>query len=175
MQTFLVSSPQYTAKILDQKRLNKQITESRQILDILNGADYYVNHPAVRMWRGYTEHLKKYTNIMLQYWLYRGGNYKHGEIECLPIGKVPWINDSLVLSSHKMRLLQKDRVFYSQYNWQENDNFDSNLDYYWPVNKNDIDGLKYVEKKVKRNEYRVTHEKRDYILTQLIRKPIKSH
>ena len=55
MQTFLPhSSPAYCAEALDNKRLNKQILEGYQILNVLSGqskSGAWRNHPAVLMWK----------------------------------------------------------------------------------------------------------------------------
>jgi hypothetical protein len=58
MQTFvpLTSSVDDIAKVLDNKRLNKQILEGYQILKVLSNDDPragWRNHPAVKMWRGH--------------------------------------------------------------------------------------------------------------------------
>jgi hypothetical protein len=37
MQVFIIGTPLETAKVLDNKRLNKQIIECGQILDAING------------------------------------------------------------------------------------------------------------------------------------------
>lgn len=57
MQTFLpFKSFKDSAKVLDNKRLNKQILEGYQILKVLSSDDPragWRNHPAVKMWRGH--------------------------------------------------------------------------------------------------------------------------
>ena len=55
MQTFLPhSAPAFCAEALDSKRLNKQILECYQILNILSNqspSGAWRNHPAVLMWK----------------------------------------------------------------------------------------------------------------------------
>lgn len=53
MQTFLpYASFSESAKVLDDKRLNKQIVEAYQILKAITLPDYgWQNHPVVNMWR----------------------------------------------------------------------------------------------------------------------------
>jgi len=55
MQTFLpYKNYSQCAEILDNKRLNKQILESYQILKVLSGqspSGAWRNHPAVLMWK----------------------------------------------------------------------------------------------------------------------------
>lgn len=61
MQTFLpVANFCESAKYLDKARLGKQRVEAMQILSTLSGASRgWINHPAVRMWRGiHTEGLR---------------------------------------------------------------------------------------------------------------------
>lgn len=53
MQVFIVGSPLETAMALDSARLRKQIIETQQILDALNGAKAWSNHPCVLQYKGY--------------------------------------------------------------------------------------------------------------------------
>lgn len=64
MQVFIVGSPLETARALDPKRLRKQIIECRQILDALNGAKAWSNHPCVLQYRGYEFWLKCYLSCL---------------------------------------------------------------------------------------------------------------
>ncbi len=61
MQTFLPSAnPVTSARLLDSKRLNKQILECYQILNVLSGKSKgggWRNHPAVLMWKRYVRGL----------------------------------------------------------------------------------------------------------------------
>ena len=63
MQTFLpyVYDFKQTARVLDNKRLNKQLLEGRQIYAALTGRSTgWVNHPATRMWAGHENMLVEY-------------------------------------------------------------------------------------------------------------------
>ncbi len=64
MQTFLPQADLHTsAYFLDSKRLNKQILEGYQILNVLSGKSKtggWRNHPAVLMWRGFERGLWEY-------------------------------------------------------------------------------------------------------------------
>jgi hypothetical protein len=64
MQTFLPFIEfSESAKALDSKRLNKQILEGYQILNVLSNDDPragWRNHPAVKMWRGHEVALWNY-------------------------------------------------------------------------------------------------------------------
>ena len=76
MQTFLPSSNFTTAAhMLDSKRLNKQILEAYQILNVLSGQSPtggWRNHPAVKMWRGHEMVLLEYIYAMISEAKYRG-------------------------------------------------------------------------------------------------------
>lgn len=69
MQTFLPHKDFYAvAHDLDSKRLNKQILECYQILNVLSNPSPtagWRNHPAVKMWRGHEHGLYKYAMIMV--------------------------------------------------------------------------------------------------------------
>jgi len=70
VQTFLPSAnPVTTARWLDSKRLNKQILECYQILNVLSGKSPtggWRNHPAVLMWKGYERGLWQYVQAMIR-------------------------------------------------------------------------------------------------------------
>lgn len=64
MQVFVVGSVLETAMALDPKRLRKQIIECGQILDALNGAKAWSNHPCVLQYRGYEKWLRGYLRVL---------------------------------------------------------------------------------------------------------------
>ena len=64
MQVFIIGTPLETAMALDSRRLNKQIIECRQILDALNGANAWSNHPCVLQYRGYEGWLRDYMKCL---------------------------------------------------------------------------------------------------------------
>jgi hypothetical protein len=69
MQTFLPYKDYHrVAEVLDSKRLNKQILECYQILNVLSNPSPtagWRNHPAVKMWRGHEFALWDYVNAMI--------------------------------------------------------------------------------------------------------------
>jgi hypothetical protein len=116
VNTFFVHpNPKVTARLLDDKRLGKQRIECIQIIDTLEGrSKSWINHPAVKMWRGYTDALKDYFNIMVEEWIERGKNnnlefYELKEDPEYP----PWADMEKIWFSHQSRLLSKDPVFYA--------------------------------------------------------------
>ena len=76
MQTFLPSKNfDVAANMLDSKRLNKQILEGYQILNVISNDSPtagWRNHPAVKMWRGHEMVLLEYIYAMISEAKYRG-------------------------------------------------------------------------------------------------------
>lgn len=157
MQTFLpYKNFRKSAECLDYRRLGKQRVEAWQILNTnimykaANQLNYklgWVNHPAVKMWRGHELILCYYGATMCKEWIKRGykdnlidkfkkfydDNYKLYKFEyfqgkLLPI--IPkWLGHEIFHASHRSNLLRKDPVWYGKYGWIEPDTFK----YYWPV------------------------------------------
>lgn len=148
MQTFLpIATTNFVdiAKVLDNKRLNKQALEGWQIMLTLLELDPagnhrtpkgWVNHPAVKMWHGSETLLMNYVVAMTYEWKQRG--YKTTTdikalqtlargIELKRTSKEPsepwWMADKSkfeqIASSHRQALLVKDYEWYSQFGWAE--------------------------------------------------------
>ena len=69
MQIFLpYKSITLSAKVLDNKRLNKQILEAENLIFAMyeNNNKFYKNHPVRKMWEGHVWALWKYRNEMLE-------------------------------------------------------------------------------------------------------------
>jgi hypothetical protein len=136
MQTFLPCRDfKYCAKILDYRRLGKQRVESKQILNILlnrTKSSGWRNHPAVKMWKSYENALKHYYNIIVQEWIDRGYNNTmlFEKVE-FPIIYPKWFEDEKFFASHRSNLLRKNKEYYSQFGWKE----ENNLEYIWPINE----------------------------------------
>jgi hypothetical protein len=116
-------------QILDWRRLGKQRVEARQILKTLIVGGGWINHPAVKMWRGYESALIAYSNAAIMEWLRRG--YRN-TMEILPVEcwlSPPWLGDLRFHASHRSNLLRKDPRYYGQFGWSEA----PDLPYYWPV------------------------------------------
>lgn len=131
---------------LDKKRLGKQRLEAKQIINLLERYDEtgelsggFSNHPATRMWLGYTDALKVYFNLCVDEWINRGGkntmelydvdvdkyrivqcsfDFFTGKAEfqedfdefCFPV----WFSYPPLILSHLASLIRKDEEFYSQ-------------------------------------------------------------
>ena len=84
MQTFLAYSDfELSARILDDKRLNKQIVEGKQNFDTLKYGSRWYNHPAVKMWNKHELYLLEYVFSCYKEWQrrhflgLRGGKLEH--------------------------------------------------------------------------------------------------
>lgn len=129
MQTFL-PYPDFTetAKVLDNKRLGKQRSET---LILLRGG--WPKHPAAKMWQGHLYALGLYGLAICDEWVRRG--YKDTCKEKIslemerhkPTGMPPWLGDPNFHMSHKSNLVRKNPVWYAKY-------FDvaPGLPYVWP-------------------------------------------
>ena len=142
MQTFLpYRDPVKCAQVLDNKRLGKQRVETIQIMHALLGEKKgWVNHPAVKMWKGYEPFLvRKYLHSMLTEWNQRGYNSP----KCIQhmrrflklsickgeIIKPWWFDHLLLFKSHQSNLIRKDPEFYkSKFPGVSDD-----MEYIWPV------------------------------------------
>jgi len=105
-----------TAKCLDYRRLGKQRCESMQIINVNENPDIkgWRNHPAVIMWRGYTDALKMYFNVIVQEWIDRGYKNNLALYELPETIEMPWWMGSEDFHySHQASLLRKDSEFYA--------------------------------------------------------------
>lgn len=125
MQVFIVGSPLETAQCLDKLRLNKQILECRQILDALNGAKAWKNHPCVLQYRGYEKWLGYYATCLA---LYARGDDTMARVYSNLANKVrPKWHSEEYYDQMKRRLYTKDDMYYHQ--WAELGSSDEN--WYW--------------------------------------------
>ena len=162
MQTFVpvTSSFEDIAKVLDNKRLNKQALEGWQILMTLLELDpqgnhripkSWVNHPAVKMWRGHEMALYRYIDAMVIEWKRRGYKSTIGDkakatiVRAMELGLIDeissnptWLSNLSTFKdiaiSHRVALLNKDYEWYSQFKWPEDKgNRPETYEYIWPV------------------------------------------
>jgi hypothetical protein len=152
MQTFLPSGNAiFAAQELDNKRLNKQILEGYQILNVLSGnspTGAWRNHPAVLMWKGHEGALLDYVREMISEAKYRGIKTENNEANINRIAskdwnteKPSWMKDKKVLgrivATHRANLYRKDPVFYAKYavavNHELNKPCCPTCQYYWPT------------------------------------------
>lgn len=113
MQVFIIGNPLYTAMALDRRRLNKQIIECKQILDALNGAKAWSNHPCVLQYR---ESILWLCNYMKCLECYQRGNIFSAKLfssDCNIIR--PPFHTQEYFDQMKRRLYTKDPVHYAQW------------------------------------------------------------
>ena len=139
MQTFLPYKDFLkSAKILDKKRCWKQVIETKQIINCLEGKKVgWGNHPAVKMWVGYTDALKEYFNAFLQVCLEDHEINTKYDFFDFPSSsrfkiKYPWwLGNEDFHKAMRARLIEKDKDFYlSKF---PNDEGFNNGKYFWPV------------------------------------------
>lgn len=160
--TFVTGSLEYICETLDKKRLNKQKVEANQILKASLGLTKgWINHPAVLMWKGYSNALKYYFNEITKACINRGfennmpfydfsqeqiNNIEYQTIQDYLENGIPlqaslnkiifpwWFQWEPLIYSHQASLLRK---FPEYYNSIFNDNFDNlekylKIGYLWP-------------------------------------------
>jgi hypothetical protein len=136
-----------SADVLDKKRCWKQVVEAQQIINILTSSinRRYRNHPAIKMWVGYTDGLCYYFDMFLQwskekhhintkYTYLLQGRFTLNDFKNI---KYPWwLGDENFHRAMRARLIEKDREFYLPL-FPEDEGF-NNGKYFWPV----MDGSK---------------------------------
>jgi hypothetical protein len=147
MQTFLAYADfNESAAVLDNKRLNKQLLEGRQIYQIIsqnrtNGG--WVNHPAVKMWRHYDNAFFNYLTAIKnecdnrniktdKNWdaiiSLHNSNWNRGSGVVSP----PWLNDERVHQSHRNNLYRKDPDYYYEFKDNKFISCCETCSYVWP-------------------------------------------
>lgn len=141
MQTFL-PYPDFAecARVLDTKRIGKQIIECFQIIKALREPTYgWGNHPAVKMWAGKIPYLRNYQIDMHGEWLRRRGKDHAAFVHTteyiselyFPTGMTlpDWLGHPKLHASHRANLLRKDPEWYGQFGWTES----PDMPYFWPT------------------------------------------
>jgi len=148
MQTFVpFEDLDKSAASLDNKRLNKQLLEGRQIYGILSSSKRtgaWVNHPAVKMWRNYDMGLYAYLVAIYEECIMRDikadknwdaiekmheSNWHRGDKTVMPA----WWGDHRVHESHKFNLYRKDSDHYYYFNGSQNFICCDRCNYFWPT------------------------------------------
>lgn len=149
MQTFLPYADfTESAKVLDSKRLNKQILEGYQILKVLNNPDpraAWRNHPAAKMWRGHETILHQYVMAMADEADARGikTDKNRENIKVLRnvtqkfwgIARPEWLDNinkiNRLTESHRANLYRKDPEFYFEFMHDKANPCCDKCQYYW--------------------------------------------
>lgn len=148
MQTFVpFADIDESAESLDNKRLNKQLLEGRQIYSILSSqrtTGGWVNHPAVKMWRNYDNALFAYLTGIASECNRRGiateknwnalcdmheSNWDRGDNVVMP----PWWGDNRVHESHRNNLYVKDPDYYAEFSLANRIACCDKCNYFWPT------------------------------------------
>jgi hypothetical protein len=144
LQTFVpFADIKKCAEVLDLKRLGKQRSESKIILQTLakkatapeSAKIGWKNHPAVLMWEGHEDFLRLYSISICREWISRGCAdttllwFMDGFTWDFKPSPPLWWGDERVHLSHRSKLLSKNHAHYTHY-FQDTPN---NLDYYWPL------------------------------------------
>lgn len=155
MQTFLpYPAMRDSLDALDNKRLNKQILETYQILNVLSGqskSGAWSNHPAVLMWAGAENELWRYGMTAIALANMRGikteNNLANMDALAAKASRY-WGNDEpmwrtnpttikRVNATHKSNLYRKDPEYYAEYVSAVNDEYNQpccdTCQYYWPT------------------------------------------
>jgi hypothetical protein len=97
--------------------------------------DIWRNHPAVKMWSGYSDMLALYHDECILEWIKRGFKntmtLKHQNKD--RIIHPWWFGNEDFHRAHRARLIEKDEIFYlSKF---PNDKGFNNSKYFWPCNE----------------------------------------
>ena len=139
MQVFIVGTPLETAKALDGRRLQKQIVECLQILEALNGAKVWSNHPCVLQYKGHERWLLNYMYCLM--------GYIQGDLlfalnsnnNCSKL--VPNFHTQEYFTQMKKRLYTKNKEHYAQWSYLG----ESDCNWYWSDDENKF--IKYINGK----------------------------
>ncbi len=155
MQTFVPSTDLVEcARVLDNRRLNKQITEAFQIvLELCGERAGWQHHPAVRMWRGHETFLLTYGRHCYEEWQRRWRTQERGGVRTHRAGEEilrrlrrrrhppvppPWWGRADVHASHRAVLLAKNHDWYRRFGWSESPtgpDAKGRWPYVWPLDE----------------------------------------
>lgn len=118
-----VSCDETTYKMLKSKNIKKLVRKTP-----------WYNHPAVKMWCGYENKLREYTEVVCNTWVGRGfkdtilEKLKNISYQFSKNSSPDWIGNEMFHAAHRSNLLRKNKSWYSKFNWSEPDD----LPYIWP-------------------------------------------
>lgn len=124
MQIFIPYEDAFkTAKVLDNKRLNKQIIECKQIVNAALGeSTAWRNHPVVLMYKDYTPWVNWYMLVLKNEQAMCKGNtsiadaeYIYNIIRNIEPSRPYFLGLELLHRSHRSRLYVKDNIHYASF------------------------------------------------------------
>lgn len=155
MQTFLpYPAIRDSLDALDNKRLNKQVLETYQILKVLSGqspSNAWRNHPAVLMWEGAEDELWRYGMTAIAMADMRGIKTENHLANFKALSKIAalsWSDNEpawrknpttvkRVTTTHKANLYRKDPIYYAEFADAINSKYNKpccdGCQYYWPT------------------------------------------
>lgn len=114
MQVFVpYDNPYLVAECLDKKRLPRQITEAKLILDGIDGKNGWGNSIVAKMWRPYKDWLYNYWMVLKYY--YYGDNLEAISSNTYCLTHKPKFLTKKFCDQHKRRLYTKDPQHYFQF------------------------------------------------------------
>lgn len=121
----LLPSPIFSesARLLDSKRLERQMRDNRKVLRILLRTNDWQEHPVTKMWKGYEWALLNYQRALVSEWR-RRGNADNGALWAAfeifsgtanrnPNKKPFWLGDAELHLSHQAHLVWEDPWHYA--------------------------------------------------------------
>ena len=115
MQVFIIGSVFETARLLDRRRLNKQIIECKQIFKAMDGGKAWANHPCTLQYKEYRNWLKLY---MCSLECFIKGDYNSAATwSGLAQDITPDWHTEEYYTNMKKRLYTKDNVHYKQWEY----------------------------------------------------------
>lgn len=155
MQTFLPHpAMRDSLDALDNKRLNKQVLETYQILKVLSGqspSNAWRNHPAVLMWEGAEDELWRYGMTAIAMADMRNIKTENNLANFKSLAKISathWQNNEpawrknptivkRVNTTHQANLYRKDPIYYEHYADSVNNEYNKpccdGCQYFWPT------------------------------------------
>ena len=116
MQFFLIGSVLETAKCLDNRRLNKQIIEVKQIISAIEGkTKSWRNHPVTIMYENDLNFLRGYKNCLIAYKEGRMSDAMYFSEWCERTKPDFLKNNTWYFENMKNRLYTKNKEYYSNY------------------------------------------------------------
>lgn len=115
MQIFIpYKIPIDVARCLDKRRLNKQIIETRQIINAISGiSKAWFNHPVVKMYKDHIDFLKDYENCLFSF--ISGSEETAMMFSDNAMRNIPDFITEDLCNQHKRRLYTKDNIHYKQF------------------------------------------------------------
>ena len=110
---FIIGTPLETAMALSKRHLNNQINEAKIILDALNGAKAWSNHPCVLQYREHKTWLQCYTRCLECY--SRGFPSSPMWYSEYSVVYQPRFHTQEYFDQMKRRLFEKDEEHYKQW------------------------------------------------------------